>query len=79
MLDKLELLTGYYRKSLLRLLNRHPSPTPDGVEAMEEKGELKPHPCRRYGPEAAAAQVPFWEASDRLCGKRLVAVRCQSG
>jgi hypothetical protein len=74
LLDELELLTGYHRKSLLRLLNRHPSPTPDGVDAMEEKVELKPHPRRRYGPEAAAALVPLWEASDRLCGKRLAAL-----
>jgi hypothetical protein len=35
LLDELELLTGYHRKSLLRLPNRHPSPTPDGVDAME--------------------------------------------
>lgn len=74
LLDELELLTGYHRKSLLRLLNRRPSPTPDGVDAMEEKSELKPHPRRRYGSEAAAALVPLWEASDRLCGKRLAAL-----
>ncbi len=74
LLDELELLTGYHRKSLLRLLNRRPAPTPDGVDAMEEPSELKPHPRRRYGPEAAAALVPLWEASDRLCGKRLAAL-----
>ena len=74
LLDELELLTGYHRKSLLRLLNLRPSPTPDGVDAMEEKSELKPHPRRRYSPEAAAALVPLWEASDRLCGKRLAAL-----
>jgi hypothetical protein len=74
LLDELELLTGYHRKSLLRLLNRRPAPTPDGVGAMEEPSELKPHPRRRYGPEAAAALVPLWEASDRLCGKRLAAL-----
>ena len=74
LLDELELLTGYHRKSLLRLLNQRPSPTPDGVGATEEKSELKPHPRRRYSPEAAAALVPLWEASDRLCGKRLAAL-----
>lgn len=74
LLDELELLTGYHRKSLLRLLNLRPLPTPDGVDAMEEKSELKPHPRRRYSPEAAAALVPLWEASDRLCGKRLAAL-----
>jgi hypothetical protein len=41
---------------------------------MEEPSERKPHPRRRYGPEAAAALVPLWEASDRLCGKRLAAL-----
>jgi len=51
-LDELELLTGYHRKSLLRLLNRHTSPTLDEVDAMEEKS-------RRYGPEAAAALAPL--------------------
>ncbi|QEY31809.1 hypothetical protein EVJ50_05700 [Synechococcus sp. RSCCF101] len=73
-LDELELLTGYHRKSLLRLLNRRPSPPPDGARAMDENAEPKSHPRRGYGPEAAAALVPLWEASDRLCGKRLAAL-----
>ena len=55
LLDELDLLTGFHPKSLLLLLNRRPSPTPDGVDAMEEKSGLKPHPRRRYGPEAAVA------------------------
>ncbi|WP_255004474.1 transposase [Cyanobium sp. HWJ4-Hawea] len=29
---------------------------------------------RRYGPEVVEALVPLWEASDRLCGKRLHAL-----
>jgi len=76
LLDELELLTGYHRKSLLRLLNRRASPEPQADQRIEEEEEAvaKPHPRRRYGPEAAAALVPLWEASDRLCGKRLAAL-----
>ena len=79
-LDELQGITGYHRKSLLRLLNRK-GPAAAAVAAdgaCGERGEptaaLKPHPRRRYGQEAAAALVPLWEASDRLCGKRLVAL-----
>jgi hypothetical protein len=36
--------------------------------------ELQPQHRRRYGPEVVAALVPLWEASDRLCGKRLQAL-----
>ncbi len=75
LLDELDLLTGYHRKSLLRLLNRRPSPDPNSVgDGAADVAEQKPHHRRRYGPEAAAALVPLWEASDRLCGKRLAAL-----
>ena len=79
LLDELQGITGYHRKSLLWLLNRKVSAAAVAVDgACGEQGEcpsaLKPHPRRRYGPEAAAALVPLWEASDRLCGKRLVAL-----
>ena len=74
LLDELELLTGYHRKSLLRLLNRRHSPEPGGEMNTKPDAEPKPHPRRRYGLEAAAALVPLWEASDRLCGKRLAAL-----
>ena len=73
LLDELQELTGYHRKSLLRLLNRPEPPTAaqlDGAPAEPEK----PHHRRRYGPEVVAALVPLWEASDRLCGKRLQAL-----
>jgi hypothetical protein len=73
LLDELQELTGYHRKSLLRLLNRPDPPTAaqlDGAPAEPEK----PHHRRRYGPEVVAALVPLWEASDRLCGKRLQAL-----
>jgi uncharacterized protein (DUF427 family) len=45
LLNELGLLTGYHRKSLLRLLNRRPSPTPDGLDATEEKSKLTPSDC----------------------------------
>jgi len=73
LLDELQELTGYHRKSLLRLLNR-----PEPVAVAEPSGSLlqpdKPHHRRRYGPEVLEALVPLWEASDRLCGKRLQAL-----
>ncbi|WP_255106436.1 MULTISPECIES: transposase [unclassified Synechococcus] len=73
LLDELEAITGYHRKSLLRLLNRQ-AVAPAESEGPLDQAALKPHPRRRYGPEATAALVPLWEASDRLCGKRLVAL-----
>jgi len=73
LLDELEAITAYHRKSLLRLLNRRAA-TPAESEGPLDQAALKPHPRRRYGPEAAAALVPLWEASDRLCGKRLAAL-----
>ncbi|MFN6132734.1 MAG: transposase [Synechococcaceae cyanobacterium] len=73
LLDELQELTGYHRKSLLRLLNR-----PEPMAAAEPGGSLpqpdKTHHRRRYGPEVVEALVPLWEASDRLCGKRLQAL-----
>ncbi|QNI71228.1 hypothetical protein [Cyanobium sp. NS01] len=78
LLDELEGITGYHRKSLLRLLNRKVPAAAGAAVASGDQGEAmqapKPHPRRRYGPEAAAALVPLWEASDRLCGKRLAAL-----
>ena len=73
LLDELEAITGYHRKSLLRLLNRKAA-APVESEGPVDLAALKPHPRRRYGPEVAAALVPLWEASDRLCGKRLAAL-----
>jgi hypothetical protein len=73
LLDELEAITGYHRKSLLRLLHRKAA-APAESEGPVDLAALKPHPRRRYGPEAAAALVPLWEASDRLCGKRLAAL-----
>jgi hypothetical protein len=73
LLDELQELTGYHRKSLLRLLNRPEPPTAAQLAGAPAELE-KPHHRRRYGPEVVAALVPLWEASDRLCGKRLQAL-----
>ena len=73
LLDELQELTGYHRKSLLRLLNRsEPMASAEPVGSPPEPD--KPHRRRRYGPEVVAALVPLWEASDPLCGKRLQAL-----
>ena len=73
LLDELQELTGYHRKSLLRLLNR-PEPTPHPGPCGSPSAPVKPHHRRRYGPEVVEALVPLWETSDRLCGKRLKAL-----
>ncbi len=75
MLDELELLTGYHRKSLLRLLNQRTSKkTEPGFDGADDPRVRKPHHRRRNGPEAAAALVPLCEAIDRLRGKLLKAL-----
>ena len=73
LLDELQELTGYHRKSLLRLHNR-PEPMASAEPVGSPPEPDKPHNRRRYGPEVVAALVPLWEASDRLCGKRLQAL-----
>jgi len=65
LLNELQALTGYHRKSLLRRLNQQPD---------QRQTSLRGQHRRRYGPEVAEALVPLWEASDRLCGKRLHAL-----
>ena len=62
LLNELQALTGYHRKSLLRRLNQQPD---------QQQTSLRGQHRRRYGPEVVEALVPLWEASDRLCGKRL--------
>jgi hypothetical protein len=59
-LDEFVAVTGYHRKHAIRVLGR---------------GETKPPRDRRqairYGAEVREALVVLWEASDRLCSKRL--------
>ena len=60
LLDEICATTGLHRKSIIRRLGRSPA------RARRRRGRP-----RRYGPEVAAALVPLWELSDRLCGKLL--------
>jgi hypothetical protein len=59
-LDELEHLTGYHRKSLIRALSRRST------------GKGRRGRPRTYTNEVRAALVEVWELSGRLCSKRLV-------
>src|SRR5258708_14887711 len=60
-LDEFVALTGFHRKHAMRLLRGSDEPANGGAR-----------PGRRmYGDAARAALVLAWEASDRICGKRL--------
>lgn len=63
-LDEFVAVTGYHRKHAVRLLR--------GVEVsclVERRGRP-----RRYGKAVRDALILLWEASDRICGKRLHAL-----
>ena len=60
-LDEFVALTGFHRKHAMRLLRR-----------TGPRLEKDSRPARRmYGDEVRTALVMAWEASDRICGKRL--------
>jgi len=61
MLDEFTKVTGLHRKAAIRLLNRVSRFT-----AGKRRGRK-----RRYGSEVVEALKAIWEASDRLCSKRL--------
>jgi len=60
-LDEFTQVIGYHRKAVVRLLHRGKSP-----RSVKHRGRP-----RRYGPEVAEAVRMVWEATDRLCSKRL--------
>jgi hypothetical protein len=61
MLDEFAALTGHHRKHAMRLLRAGASTSGSG-----------PRPQRRvYGQATREALIVIWEASDRICGKRL--------
>jgi len=60
-LDEFTQVTGYHRKAAVRLMRRGKSPRP-----VNHRGRP-----RCYGPEVAEALKVAWEATDRLCSKRL--------
>ena len=61
-LDELCAVTGWHRKHAVRALASHGS---------KEAGGVRQRTCR-YGAAIKDALVALWEASDRVCGKRLV-------
>ena len=61
MLDEFTKVTGLHRKAAIRLLKRVSVPT-----VSKRCGRQ-----RKYGLEVAGALKTVWEASDRLCSKRL--------
>ena len=63
-LDALCATTGWHRKHAVRALRQHETVGPDGVEAPRERR-------RRYGATIKDALTALWEASDRVCSKRL--------
>ena len=63
-LDALCATTGWHRKHAVRALRRHETVGPGEVEAPRERR-------RRYGATIKDAMTALWEASDRVCGKRL--------
>ena len=63
-LDALCATTGWHRKHAVRALRQHETVGSDGVEAPRERR-------RRYGATIKDAMTALWEASDRVCGKRL--------
>src|SRR3954447_4541443 len=62
-LDEFTAVTGYHRKHAMRLLRTSPS---EPVAARQ--------PRRLYDEAVRAALILLWEASDRICGKRLKAL-----
>lgn len=60
-LDEAVQVIGYHRKALIRVLRRRGKPVP-------YRRQGRP---RRYGPPVREALRVMWEATDRLCGRRL--------
>jgi len=67
MLDALCRTTGWHRKHAVRALRRRVVDKAVEIEAPRERK-------RRYGATIRDALTALWEASDRVCGKRLVAM-----
>ncbi len=63
-LDALCATTGWHRKHAVRALRQHKTVGSGRVEAPRERR-------RRYGATIKDALTALWEASDRVCGKRL--------
>jgi len=64
-LDELCATTGWHRKHAVRALRRHGTAKPPGAEERTSRR-------RKYDASIQDAVTALWEASDRVCGKRLV-------
>lgn len=64
-LDEFTSMSGYHRKSATRILN--------GSLELPEGVRRRPRP-RLYDEAVRQALIVLWEASDRICGKRLKAL-----
>jgi hypothetical protein len=67
-LDALCRTTGWHRKHAVRALR------PRAADNMAFETPAPRERRRRYGPTIKDALTALWEASDRVCGKRLVAM-----
>jgi hypothetical protein len=63
-LDELCATTGWHRKHAVRALRQHQTVSEEDAGAPRERK-------RRYGATIKDALTALWEASDRVCGKRL--------
>jgi thymidylate synthase ThyX len=63
-LDELIAVTGYHHKSAIRALNAEP---------ITKRRQIRVRPAL-YDEALQAALIMLWEASDRVCGKRLRAL-----
>ena len=63
-LDELCATTGWHRKHAVRALRRRAKVGANAVEAPRQRK-------RRYDATIKDAMTALWEASDRVCGKRL--------
>jgi hypothetical protein len=63
-LEEFAAATGYHRKHAMRLLRAGPSSKPPASRPLR----------RIYGTAVREALIVVWEASDRVCGKRLKAI-----
>lgn len=60
-LDEFVAITGYHHKHAIRVLRLHP-------DHIVKTLPIRP---RRYGTAVSEALLLLWEASDRVCSKRL--------
>lgn len=68
-LDQFIAVSGYHRKHAIRLLQGE-----TGSDPNPRKSSVKNHGRRIYDEAVKEALIILWEATDRICGKRLRAI-----